>query len=131
MSRAVRGDNRRNHLSDAEKTRRASSPVRILTPEEITTMDPKKPTETKRIVVDELPREPDTVEQTKAQILAAVQSTARALHRKATKELQLLDEKELQSLNTISLILERIGKQSGPLDPSKLSDEEIERRLKE
>ncbi len=128
MSRALRADNRRNHISDAEKTRRASSPVRTLTPEEITAMDLAKPTPTKRIVVDELPRVQDSVAQSKAQILEAVQSTVRALHRKATRELQLLDDKELASLNTISLILDRLD--DTPFDPKKLSDEEIEKKLK-
>ena len=118
----VRADPRRRH--DGKDPPVPGGPVQQLSPEEIATMDPNKPTP-KRIVVDELPRVPETIAQTKTQIREAVQFSARAICRKSTKDLQILDEKDLSALSTITLILDRLDKAEGPTDPTKLTDEEV------
>lgn len=130
--RNLRSDDRHNHHSYADLTKELSGPARTLSKEEIETMDPKKPTPVKRIAVDALPKKLDTIDESLAKVQEALQSTLNALHRTATKELQLLDEKQLQSLNTIDAILTRHKKmtEDAPFDPTKLTDEQIEAKLR-
>lgn len=94
-------------------------------------MDPSTPTPAKRILVDQLPTEPESIDASLKKVQEAVQSTLAALHRTATKDLQLLDDKKLQSLNTIAAILIRIKKldPEDPRDPADMTPEQIAAEL--
>lgn len=130
--RGLRSDDRRNHRGD--ETRLLSGPVRVLTPEEITTMQTNQPTTPKRTIVDPAPTVPDSIDRSLEMVQESIQATLRALHRKATKELQLLDDKELSALNIINTILVRIKKadEDPPITQeraSQMTAQEIEKEL--
>lgn len=134
--RKTRSDNRSNHLSAAEITRRASGPVITLTPEQIAAMDPSKPTDTKPPPIDY------GKEQLEARAKLSFPEQAEAIRRAnsiLTSDVLLAIEKGSRDPDTIALhkhcasvaksfmAEERQG--GDGRDPSQMTDAEIAKKL--
>lgn len=134
--RALRFDNRSNHLSSQEVTRRKSGDVIRLTPEEITTMDPKRPTQ-RNITAEEnaaqLARARTTtfadqkieIERLNAILLARVGAQIEKNQGDPDKHAAQL----ARCAGITKQFLAEERQQGDSRDPSQMTDEEIRQRL--